>query len=300
MTVTPSKSEQKVTVIIPCYNREDFIQKTIDSALNQSYPYIEIVVVDDGCTDSSRKIVDSYRSKIRVLEHPGRMNKGQSSAINLAMHSTDGGYIAILDSDDFWEPDKVKIQVNYLENNPGIDLIYVNGHAVDEKGRKLYQIFQSDHIETNDPEKVLLNCYLSIPSNSLVRRAAFISAGDFDENLRSAQDHDMAVRLAETATFAFINKDLWFYRRHPNTQSQKHAKRRWEMAFLILKKAFKRYPYGLSVRRKRLAVINFRIGQCFLAEGRFLMAIARFLISGLLDPVRAMRVLFRLEQVGAP
>lgn len=290
----------KVAVIIPCYNREKFVKTTIDSALSQIYPNIEIVAVDDGSTDGTRNILERYGETIRILEHPGRINKGQSAAINLAMRQTDSKYVAILDSDDVWVPEKIERQVEFLEKHPDVGLIYVNGFGIDEKGDILYELYRSTHIETNAPDRVLLECHFSAPSNYVVRRSALVRAGDFDETLRSAQDHDMAIRLAEITNIAYLNEHLWHYRRHSSSLSQKHAIRRWKLGFRILDKACKRYNYGINVRRKRLAILNFRIGQCLFEEKRLFQGALRFLIAGILDPLRAIKVLAGIEKGGGP
>lgn len=159
-----------VTVIIPCYNREAFIRETLLSVLFQTYPDIRIVAVDDGCTDRTREILDSYGDRIGVLDHPGRVNRGQSAAINLAIRSTESPYVAILDSDDYWAPEKIERQVAFLEKHPEIGLVYCNGFAVDEKGKELYKLFRPGHVETNRPERVLLESHFNLPSNALVRR----------------------------------------------------------------------------------------------------------------------------------
>lgn len=251
------KQMPKVTVIIPCYNRDNFIQKTVDSVLNQTYFNIEIVVVDDGSTDSTRQILDSYGDSIEILEHPGRKNKGQSASINLAMRSTESEYVALLDSDDLFAPNKIKQQVAYLEENPDIGLVYSNGFAIDEEGRKLYEIYQKGHVEKSDPNRVLLDCYFLVPNNSLVRHSAFNLAGGVDESLRSAQDHDMAIRLAEIAKLAYLDEHLFYYRRHKDSISAKKVDLPWRNGFKILKKASNRDNYKFSTKRRRFAVLNF-------------------------------------------
>lgn len=285
----------KVTVIIPCYNRDSFVRKTVDSALAQTYSNIEVVVVDDGSTDGTRKILESYSNRISIYEHNGRANKGQSAAINLAMRATESDYVAILDSDDLWEPNKIAKQTEVFENNQEVGLVYSNGYAIDENDDKLYRLLPDNHIELNKPELVLLNCYFNLPSNSLVRRSAYEKSGLFDESLRSAQDHDMAIRLAEVTKFAFIKEVLWSYRKHSNTQSQQNTERRWQLGFQILHNACKRYPYGLSVKRKRMAVLYFRLGQCAIDNRKFMRALKYFSFAGLLDPLRSMKVLLKFE-----
>jgi glycosyltransferase involved in cell wall biosynthesis len=290
------RTTSKVTVIIPSYNRENYIRATIDSALSQTYENIEIVVVDDGSTDRSRDIAQGYGNRIRLLEHEGRANRGQSAAINLAMRSTRGEYVAILDSDDVWNVDKIEKQVEYLGRHPEIGIVYGNGYAIDENGKILYKLIPPGHREENDPSRMLLECHFNIPSNALVRRSVYEQAGDFDETLRSSQDHDMAIRLLEITKAAFLDEPVWYYRLHPDTQSSKHTKRRWMNGFKILEKACRRYPYGWSVKRRRLAVLHFRIGQCFSSEGAYFQAMINFFLAGVFDPARTARVLMGMEK----
>ena len=286
----------KVIVIIPSYNREKYIRTTIDSTLSQTYGNIEVVVVDDGSTDRSREILESYGKRIRLLEHEERANRGQSAAINLAMRSTGGEYVAILDSDDIWTVDKIEKQVDYLERHPDIGIVYGNGYAIDEDGKILYKLIPPGHREENDPSRMLLECHFNIPSNALVRRSAFDRTGEFDETLRSSQDHDMAIRLLEVTKAAFLDEPVWYYRRHPDTQSTKHTKRRWVNGFIILDKACRRHPYAWSVRRRRLAVLHFRLAQCLASEREYLPAVKNFLLSGIFDPARAVKVLLGTEK----
>jgi glycosyltransferase involved in cell wall biosynthesis len=290
------RDASKVTVIIPSYNREKYICETIDSALSQTYENIEIVVVDDGSTDRSREILEGYGNRILLLEHEGRSNRGQASAINLAMRSARGKYVAILDSDDIWTVDKIEKQVDYLERHPEIGIVYGNGYAIDENGKILYKLIPPGHREDSDPSRMLLECHFNIPSNALVRRTAFDQAGEFDETLRSSQDHDMAIRLLEVTKAAFLDEPVWYYRRHPDTQSTKHTKRRWMNGFKILDKACSRYPYAWSVRRRRLAVLHFRLAQCLSSDREYLPAVKNFLLSGIFDPARAVKVLLGTEK----
>ena len=285
----------QVVVIIPSYNREKYIRATIDSALSQTYSNIDVAVVDDGSSDRSREILIGYGDRIRFFEHEARENRGQSASINLAMRETTGRYVAILDSDDVWTVDKIEKQVVFLEKHPEFGIVYGNGFAIDENGKILYKLIPPGHQEKSDPRRMLLECHFNIPSNALVRRSAYEQAGEFDETLRSSQDHDMAIRLLEITNAAFLDEPVWYYRLHPDTQSLKHAKRRWMNGFRILEKACRRYPYGWGVKRRRLAVLHFRIGQCFSSEGAYYRAAKNFLFAGVFDPARAARVLMGME-----
>jgi len=293
-------SQPKVTVIIPCYNRERYIAQTVESVLSQTYPNIELVVVDDGCTDNSMQILEQYKDRIRSLEHPGRINKGQSAALNLGIQASHSDYVAFLDSDDLFAPEKIEKQVNFLEANPGVGLVYSNGHTIDNKGNIIYRIYGKDHFEKSDPNRVLLDCYFLLPNNALVRRDVLSRAGFFNEGFRSAQDHDLAIRIAEIARIAYIDEPLFFYRRHKDSISSRNAKLRWKNGFRILKYARLRYNYRFSTLMGRFAVLNFRLGQCYREEGNYFKAIPFFIAAGFCDPVRSMGVLTGRERISGP
>ncbi len=290
----------KVSVIIPLYNRGQFIAQTVQSVLDQTYPNIDLIIVDDGSADNSREVLQQFADKIKLLEHPGRVNKGQSAAINLGIQSSESKYVAILDSDDLFAPEKIALQVDYLEKNQDVGLVYGNGCAIDEHGKKLYPIYEDGHQENSDPERILMDCYFLLPNNSLVRRKVLEKVGGFDEALRSAQDHDMAIRVAEVTKLAYIDKELFYYRRHGDSISVNNATLRWNNGFIILEKARRRFNYRSGVIRKRRAVLYFRLGQCLLEEKKVVFALWNFLCSGFLDPMRALKVIVGREAMSGP
>ncbi len=291
---------QLVSVIIPCYNRDDYIVETVQSVLNQTWLNIELIVVDDGCTDGSRALLESFGDRLTILEHPGRVNRGQSASINLGLRQCHGAYVAILDSDDLFMPTKLEKQVRFLEQNPGIGLVYANALYIDAEGNKLYPRYGKGHLPPDDPCQVLLDCCFNVPSNSLVRKSLYEKVGFLDETLRAAQDHDLAIRLAEAAPVGYIDEILWCYRRHGGSISSTRAKLRWQNGFIILAAACRRYPYPAAVCRKRRAVLHFRLGQCLVQEKNFLKAAYHLMLAGLLDPARAFGVVSGREKASSP
>jgi glycosyltransferase involved in cell wall biosynthesis len=290
----------RVSVIIPVFNRAAYIGATIDSVLAQTCGDFEIIAIDDGSTDGSRAIVDGYGERVRVLEHPGRANRGQSAAINLGLTAARGDFIAILDSDDLWLPNKLALQVAFLDSNPDVGLVYANGWAIDQNGKKLYDIYGADHQELSDPARVLLDCYFFLPTNSLVRRAVIAGAGEFDETLRAAQDHDMAVRIAERTRLAYLPEKLFCYRRHPGSISHGRADVRWRLGFVILEKARARFPYPARILRRRRAVLHFRLAQCAVENRRWFSGASHALAAFLLDPLRSLQVVLGRERIRSP
>lgn len=289
-----------VSVIIPCYNRERFIGATIDSVLGQTWSNVELIVVDDGCTDGSRKVLESYGPRLTILEHPGRANKGQSAAINLGLRHSSGDYLAILDSDDLFAPDKIEKQVNFLERNPEFGLVYANCISIDENGAELHRMYHPGHQTPSRPEQVLEDCCYNVPSNSLFRRAVYEKVGLLDEKLRAAQDHDFAIRIAEVTRIGYIDECLWNYRRHGASISRTRTVERWRNGFKILDAARKRYPYPTTTVLRRKAVLHFRLGQCYLLDKHYLKSIYHLLLAGLLDPLRSLRVVMGRERLTGP
>lgn len=288
-----------VTVIIPLYNRIEYIDETINSVLSQNYKPIELIVVDDGSTDGSYERVKEYADKkdLLLFTHENRINKGQSAAINVALSAAKGEYISILDSDDMFAGGKLKTQVEYLENNSEIGLVYGMGHGVDAQGEYVYDIHNKNHIEPNDPNEVLLDCYFLLPQNSLVRHSVYDQAGNFNESYRSAQDHDMLIRIAEVTQMAFIPKLFFYYRRHGDSISVKGLETRWRAGLNILDNAKNRYPYRAGTIRKRRAVLNYHLAiALYKKKSNLLEATARILFSGFLDPIRTLKVITGFEK----
>jgi len=292
--------EPLVSIIIPCFNREKYISETVESVFSQTYRNIELLVVDDGCTDNSREVLEGYAGRLTVLEHPGRVNKGQSAGINLGLENSQGEYIAILDSDDLFYPEKIAKQVEYLECNPGIGTVYANGMNINASGEGLYTLYPPGDRPVIGPEPVLDRCAFNLPSNALVRKKVFDKAGYLDESLRSAQDHDMAIRLAEVAPVGYVDDVLWAYRRHEESISHTKTMERWRNGFRILHAASSRYPYPLRIRLRRRAVLHFRLGQCFRRDHQLLKSIYHFVCAGLCDPLRGVRVVSGKENMSSP
>lgn len=290
----------RVSVLIPLYNRASYILETINSVLEQDYPDIELIVIDDGSTDGGDLLVEQFaeRGELKLLRHPGRINKGQAAALNLGLTVATGEFIAVLDSDDLYVPGKISKQVTFFKQNPNVGLVYGNGKGIDAAGKVIYDINYDNRIERSDPNDLLLDCYFLLPQNSLVRASVYQLAGNFDETLRSGQDHDMLIRLAEKTKIAHQTIDSFRYRRHGDSISAKGTETRWRCGLIILEKAAQRYPYQKSTLRKRRALVNFRLAHALYQKktNRFEM-VWRMLLAGLLDPLRSFAVLTGREKV---
>lgn len=284
-----------VAVIIPCFNASKFIGKTLDSALSQNYKDLVIVTIDDGSTDETKRILESYLPKIRILSHPNNANLGQAASSNLGITETKSDLIAFLDSDDTWYPNKIREQVKIFQKYSDVGLVYTNGYVIDESDNILYKLLPDGFREENISRNILLKCYIRTPSSVMVKREIIEKIGLFQPYLRSSQDHDMWIRMSEVTKFYYLPYLLTAYRKHPGQITSKRSS--WEEGFIILRDACQRYPYGFNLRRKRLAVLYYRLGEYDWSHDDRLRALKNYLVAGILDPFRSVEVMLNKGEV---
>lgn len=180
-----------VSVIIPTYNSARFLPDAIDSVLKQTYRSYEIIVVNDGSTDNTSEVLCRYSGKITVSE---QRNRGVAAARNTGIRAAQGEYIAFLDADDLWLPDKLALQLPLFERNPDVGLVYGYFAYVDEEGQFLREK-EGRWYRGRVPGKAVFN--ISIRTGTVVvRKDCFETVGLFDENLKVCEDVNMWVRLA--------------------------------------------------------------------------------------------------------
>jgi glycosyltransferase involved in cell wall biosynthesis len=208
-----------VTVVCPAYNCDRFIEPALESVLSQSYRPIEIIVVDDGSTDSTPEVVQSFR-EVRYIR---QSNQGPSAARNVGIVSALGEYIAFLDLDDLWTPEKLNIQLTGLLAYPkaglsfgDMRLFWTNDSeelTMFQKYRLTTEYFGHENVVNNAVAK-LIRCNF-IPTSSVVaRKSALTKAGNFDEQFRKAEDWDMWLRIAMRQPIIYSTKLLTLKRLH--------------------------------------------------------------------------------------
>ena len=200
----------KVSVIIPTYNRGNFIVSTIESVLSQSYRDFEVIVVDDGSTDDTRAQLEKFNHQIKYLY---QQNQGVSATRNTGIRLAQGEYIAFLDSDDLWLADKLMIQTQILDNDPGIGLTYSRVVIQDENG--IVRGMKPQKPSGSNFQELLEQGGDYPTSTVMVKKICFNQAGLFDEQFSILEDFDMWLRISRNyRTFAFTEKPLAIYRRH--------------------------------------------------------------------------------------
>src|SRR5215469_9413426 len=186
-----------VSVIIPTFNRGDLICRAVDSALQQTYPNLQVIVVDDGSTDRTLHRLRRYGSQIQVIS---QANAGPSAARNRGIQAAKGELIAFLDSDDLWLPAKIERQVALLQKAgahvPGCVcnavLKYTDRPQITSFQNSLLQPPVAEGLWLNTAQ-VLLRRFLLFNQTAMVRREVLERIGGFDESLRYLEDYDLAL-----------------------------------------------------------------------------------------------------------
>lgn len=201
-----------VSVIIPTYNRARSVGKSVESVLRQTYPSLELIVVDDGSTDDTVAVLAEFRDAITVIRQP---NGGPSSARNNGVAHAKGGIISFLDSDDTWDPTKLERQISLLEaGGPQVPCCVCNARNLVD-GIPESTSFEMAGVTTALTEGYWLNAAELIATRFIlfnqvvaIRRGAFERIGGFKEDMRILEDHDLAFRLSLLGPWAFISDSL--------------------------------------------------------------------------------------------
>jgi glycosyltransferase involved in cell wall biosynthesis len=204
----------QVSVVIPTYNRAEFLRSAIASVLNQTYQDFEIIVVDDGSKDNTEDVVCHFNNrKIRYVRH--ETNKGVTVARNTGVLNSKGAIIAFLDDDDEWLPQKLTRQMAVLRRSPlQTGAVYTGLLRVDHRtGKILGEWIPTKRGDLFD-ELCFENC-VGTASTVLLRKECFNTLGLFDEDICFGEEYDMWIRVSKRFLFECVNEPLVKYRVHP-------------------------------------------------------------------------------------
>ncbi len=199
-----------VSVIIPAYNSERFIPCSVTSAINQTYPNIEILIIDDGSTDDTEEAVQ--RLSDSTVHYIKQVNSGPSVARNHGVRQSKGKYIAFLDVDDMWEPSKVAEQVTFFENNNGLSIVATGYTRCDTELRPIENVSLKN--KKIIPFRLLLEKNRLLTSSIMVKKSTLDTSGLFKEEIEFGEDWDLWVRIAQLGKIGYIQTPLCKYRVH--------------------------------------------------------------------------------------
>jgi glycosyltransferase involved in cell wall biosynthesis len=213
-----------VSVIIPAYNAEAFIEKTLNSVLSQTYQNLEVIVIDDGSQDRTVDLVTKFIQQDPRVSLLKQTNSGVAAARNLGIQKAKGELIAPIDADDLWYPENLKKQVQCLWNSdPSVGLTYAWSLDIDENDCPSGE-FRSSTLEGNLFTILLVHYFLANASSTVIHRSVFEKVGYYNENLRiqnaqGCEDWELYLRIAECYKFRVVPEFLIGYRKVSNSMS---------------------------------------------------------------------------------
>jgi len=203
-----------VSVVIPTYNRAASIGEALDSVLAQTYPAMEIIVVDDGSTDDTRQILMQRYPQVRYFHQE---NGGVSRARNRAIREARGEFIAFLDSDDLWLPDKTEKQVACFKQHPDAGLVHTDADFLDNTGPEPVLLARTSKTQFSTGD-IVVNLFTRFSLNTqtvMMRKAVFQTVGYFDEELRALEDDNLWIRVAIRYPLRLVAEPLVHIQRLP-------------------------------------------------------------------------------------
>jgi len=210
-----------VSVIVPCYNHEKYIEQCILSIVNQTYTNIQLIVIDDGSKDKSFDVISGLKNKYNFVAEK-QQNIGLSKTINKALKQyVEGKYVIIIASDDYMLSDRIEKQVKYFEENQHLGFVFGKAHAVNDEG-DILGVFPNVEIQECTFSSLMLINYVPAPC-AIIKREVYDVVGIYDEE-NYIEDWDMWLRIADKYSFNFINEYVACYRTHGTNISRNYIK----------------------------------------------------------------------------
>lgn len=213
-----------VTVIVPTFNRADYINECIDSLLGQTVPPVEVIVVDDGSDDDTRERLIRYADGVRYVR---KNNGGKPSAVNLGLGLARGHWVWIFDDDDVALPDAIERRLEAAAGTPGAGFVY-SSHQLGSDGLDRRIVRGRLHMPANPPAsqfflEIMQGCFFHLNS-ALVRRDIYEQLGGLDPALLSSEDYDFQIRLARVARPSFSPAPSFIFRQHSGVRGSRQIR----------------------------------------------------------------------------
>jgi glycosyltransferase involved in cell wall biosynthesis len=209
----------EVSVIIPAYNSAHYLAAAVDSVLAQTFADLEVLVIDDGSTDETPQVMSRYGPPVRYIR---QSNGGVAVARNHGIKESRGNYVAFLDADDTWFPNKLERQLEALRSNPGYQACY-SAHLVVSHDLTPVAVHRSGRQGSSLEDLLLRGNVIGSICTVLCDRSLFDLTGGFDPELSQCADWDMWARLAAVTEFLYLDEPLVTYRKHDSSMSRNAA-----------------------------------------------------------------------------
>lgn len=267
-----------ISVVIPTHNRSLMLNRAIESVLKQTYSNLEIIIVDDASTDDTERLVLQYEDP-RISYIKIKDSKGANFARNTGVRSSNGEYVAFLDDDDIWFPNKLFLQVQMLKKNSKLGLVYTGIEVVTEGEDIRYSI--KPKFNGDISKNILIDNCIGTTSTVVLRRKIFEKAGGFDEKLPQLQDYDLWIRVAQICEVDFISDNLIYYYVHQSIRQLTSSadKNKSAIEYIDKKYAHLINELPLKLQRKRFCQRYNAMGKRLMKSGNSVKARSLFIKS---------------------
>lgn len=263
----------RVSVLIPTYNRADYLLEAIGSVLHQTFSDLEVVVVDDGSTDDTAQLVKAIADdRVRYLY---QSNHGVAAALNTAWRAAQGEYLAMLGSDDLMLPDQLAILLADLDHDPRLGLVYARAQGMDPHGNSLPQILGAPPKFPGQTLKSNLYGDSVCGIACLFRKSCIEQAGGFNESLIANEDWDLWIRMAELCQFAYRDQILARFRMHPASLTGARSQA-YERVILDRLRLIENYYSRVNLPTDALAVKSFAFRNVYMDVAIRYLAIGKW------------------------
>ncbi len=274
----------KISVIIPTYNRANLLPRAIKSVLDQTFQDFELIVVDDGSTDNTKEVVEKFQKEDSRIKYIWQENSGgPAKPINTGIKNSSGKYIAILESDDEWLPEKLEKQVEILEKFQNVGLVSCYAMKIFPNGKKIiYKTPFSGILRKEDWKKYWQLWGILSLSTVLIRKESIEKVGLLDEKLKITADVDFHLRLIKQFDFYFLPTPLVNYYQTEESQSGKDFWIRWTPEYQYL---LEKHKKDLNLCQKAKSKFLRHLGTCYLLQGKSSIARRYFMQAIFYNPL---------------
>ena len=288
MCVHQRQATSLVSIIIPAYNKAALTVKTVESALNQSYHNIEVIVVDDGSSDNTSEHLNRFKDKIKYIY---KKNAGACSARNLGLRFAKGEFVGFLDCDDLYDPKKIEACIGYLEKYPKYGFVHTAVDFIDDKGNIVGHLSHpKSRYQGWSANRLILGNYIC-NSTVIIKRSCLDKSGYFDETIFTPADWDLWMRLAEVTPVGYIDEALTQYR-----VSDNYILDRLELAEseekIVIEKFFTRNSQHNSLFKRRvLSNLYLRYAECYFLKNNISTLKEKYALSLRYNPLNLKGIL---------
>lgn len=249
-----------VSVVIATYNLAAYVPLAIQSVLGQVYSNIEVIVIDDGSTDDTRDAIRPYLMDARV-RYLFQENRGQAAAKNYGVHESHGEYVAFLDGDDRWAPEKLDVQIPLFSRSEAIGVVYSRVLYIDEQGKEL-RVADNELFRGRVSGPLLIRNFIGF-GTSVVKKECFNRLGGFKEQVRMGIDYDLWLRFSTQYEFDYVDRPLLHYRLWGG-QMSKNFRSRYLNGIEIMKNFLHEFPEAVDkiTEQEAWAHTYVGFGQC--------------------------------------